>query len=104
MLFHLYYDYLCILIHLFYIYSNAQYYDNDNLTNIDDLPMNTIAKFIFEHQKFYEQKEIEEKINNFSQRVKFGKFSTERDLSLRQLFLCQEPKLLDYLEIINIEK
>ena len=89
---------------LFYIYSNAQYYDNDNLTNIDDLPMNTIAKFIFEHQKFYEQKEIEEKINNFSQRVKFGKFSTERDLSLRQLFLCQEPKLLDYLEIINIEK
>ena len=64
--------------------------------------MNIIAKFIFEHQHFYEYKEIVEKIEKFSERLKFGKFSTERDVSLRQLFLCQEPKLLDYLEIINI--
>ena len=87
---------------LFYIYSSAQYYDKDDFSNADSLPMNIIAKFIFEHQHFYEYKEIVEKIEKFSERLKFGKFSTERDVSLRQLFLCQEPKLLDYLEIINI--
>ena len=87
---------------LFYIYSSAQYYDEDDFSNPDILPMNIIAKFIFEHQHFYEYKEIVEKIEKFSERLKFGKFSTERDVSLRQLFLCQEPKLLDYLEIINI--
>ena len=87
---------------LFYIYSSAQYYDEDDFSNPDSLPMNIIAKFIFEHQHFYEYKEIVEKIEKFSERLKFGKFSTERDVSLRQLFLCQEPKLLDYLEIINI--
>ena len=86
---------------LFYIYSNAQYYDIDDFSNPDDLPMNTIAKFISEHQYFYEKEEIIEKINNFTERLKFGKFSTERDLTLRQLFLSQEPKLLDYLEIIS---
>ena len=87
---------------LFYIYSSAQYYDEDDFSNPDSLPMNIIAKFIFEHQHFYEYKEIVEKIEKFSERLKFGKFSSERDVSLRQLFLCQEPKLLDYLEIINI--
>ena len=87
---------------LFYIYSSAQYYDKDDFANPDILPMNIIAKFIFEHQHFYEYKEIVEKIEKFSERLKFGKFSTERDVSLSHLFLCQEPKLLDYLEIINI--
>ena len=86
---------------LFYIYSNAQYYGIEDFSNPDDLPMNAIAKFIFKHQYFYDYEEIVEKINNFTERLKFGKFSTERDLALRQLFLNQQPKLLDYLEIIS---
>ena len=86
---------------LFYIYSNAQYYDKDDFSNPDDLPINVIAKYICEHQHFYEYEEIVEKIKNFSKRLELPKFSTERDLSLRQLFLSQEPKLLDYLEIID---
>ena len=86
---------------LFYIYSCAQYYDKNDLNNPEEIPTQVIAKYIFEHQQFYEYKEIIEKIEEFSKRLNFGKFSTERDNSLRQLFLCQEPKSLDYLEIIS---
>ena len=86
---------------LFYIYSCAQYYDKNDLNNPEEIPTQVIAKYIFEHQQFYEYKEIIEKIEEFSKRLNFGKFSPERDNSLRQLFLCQEPKSLDYLEIIS---
>ena len=86
---------------LFYIYSCAQYYDKNDLNNPEEIPTQVIAKYIYEHQQFYEYKEIIEKIEEFSKRLNFGKFSTERDNSLRQLFLCQEPKSLDYLEIIS---
>ena len=86
---------------LFYIYSCAQYYDKDDLNNPEEIPTQVIAKYIFEHQQFYEYKEIIEKIEEFSKRLNFGKFSPERDNSLRQLFLCQDPKSLDYLEIIS---
>ena len=86
---------------LFYIYSCAQYYDKDDLNNPEEIPTQVIAKYIFEHQQFYEYKEIIEKIEEFSKRLNFGKFSPERDNSLRQLFLSQDPKSLDYLEIIS---
>ena len=86
---------------LFYIYSCAQYYDKNDLNNPEEIPTQVIAKYIYERQQFYEYKEIIEKIEEFSKRLNFGKFSTERDNSLRQLFLCQEPKSLDYLEIIS---
>ena len=86
---------------LFYIYSCAQYYDKNDLNNPEEIPTQVIAKYIYEHQQFYEYKEIIEKIEEFSKRLNFGKFSPERDNSLRQLFLCQEPKSLDYLEIIS---
>ena len=86
---------------LFYIYSCAQYYDKNDLNNPEEIPTQVIAKYIFEHQQFYEYKEIIEKIEEFSKRLNFGKFSPERDNSLRQLFLSQDPKSLDYLEIIS---
>ena len=71
------------------------------MNNPEEIPIQVIAKFICEHQQFYEYEEIIEKIDVFSKRLKFGKFSTERDNSLRQLFLNKEPKSLDYLEIIT---
>ena len=86
---------------LFYIYSCAQYYDKDDFTKHEEIPTQIIAKYICDHQHFYEYNEIIEKINKFSEKLKFEKFSPERDVSLRQLYLSLEPKLLDYLEIIS---
>ena len=86
---------------IFYIYSCAQYYEENDLVKYEDIPLNVLIKYICENQKFYTYEEIFEKINKFNERFKYPKLSTERDVLLRQLYLNQDPKPLDYLEILS---
>ena len=88
---------------LFYIYSSAQYYEKENFdfSKIGEIPLKVITKYIHENQSYYEYNEVKEKIKKFNDKFKFGAFSTERDASLRQLYLRLEPKSLDYLELMS---
>ena len=86
---------------IFYIYSSAQYYDKFDIKKFEEIPINAIIKYIFEHQKFYTYDEVNEKIEKFNSRLKYQKFFPERDNILRKIYLAPEPKSLDYLEILT---